>query len=256
MMKVILTVRPGEKSFVPIEAEIIAPKTFLSDYSSCTVWRGNRELLLSEVFDIACEGVAVSEDDVEIILRGDTSKIKRVGEYMDGGKITIEGDIGMHCGNFMSNGTIEIHGNADGWLGREMTGGHIICHGNAGHYCGSGYRGEKNGMSGGIIEVFKDAGDFCAECLSGGEVIVKGSCGDMAGVDMKDGILTIYGDCTRLCGNMKGGIATVFGTVHGMMPTFRKQDDVVVEGRTMSCFMGDVGNRGKGTLQISEYDFL
>lgn len=255
-MRVILTVRSEEKSFVPVEAETIVTKTFLSDYSSCTVWRGNRELLLSEVFDIECEGSAESADDVEIILRGDASKIKRIGENMDGGKITVEGDIGMHCGNFMSGGTIEIHGNADGWLGREMRAGHIICHGNAGHYCGSGYRGEKSGMLGGTIEVLGDAGDFCAECLSGGEVIVRGSCGDMAGVDMKDGILTIYGDCTRLCGNMKGGIATVFGTVHGMMPTFRKQDDVVVEGRTMFCFMGDVGNRGKGTLQISEYDFL
>jgi formylmethanofuran dehydrogenase subunit C len=51
-----------------------------------------------------------------------TFRLKRVGEYMDAGKITVLGDIGMHCGNFMSGGTIEIHGNADGWLGREMAG--------------------------------------------------------------------------------------------------------------------------------------
>ena len=95
------------------------------------------------------EGPAVSPDQVEVILTGDTGRIKRVGEYMNAGRITVEGDIGMHCGNFMSGGEIVIGGNADAWLGREMRGGRITCRGNAGHYCAAGYRGEKRGMRGG-----------------------------------------------------------------------------------------------------------
>ena len=192
-----------------------------------------------------------------MILRGDVSRFKRVGEYMDAGKITIEGDIGMHCGNFMSGGTIEIHGNADGWLGREMRGGRILCHGNAGHYAGSGYRGEKFGMKGGTLEVLGNAGDFAAEYLAGGEVIIHGNAGDLPGVEMVDGTLLIHGDCSRPCGNMTGGTCTVLGKVRGMLPTFRKTGTVLYEpGKVpLTVFGGDIANRGKGILRVREYGY-
>lgn len=251
-MRVILEMRRRSKPFLPIEAESIIPRNFLKG-TDLTVYEGNKERALSELFWIFVEGTAVSPDKVEVVLKGDTSRVKRVGEYMDTGRITIMGDIGMHCGNFMSGGLIEIGGNADAWLGREMLNGRILCRGNAGHYCGSGYRGEKHGMKGGQIEVMGSAGDFCAEYLSGGDVIVHGSCGDMAGVEMKDGNLTIGGDAMRPCGNMKGGTCRIFGTVHRMLPTFRKNGTQVLteRGITMDVYTGDVANRGKGTLMIA-----
>ena len=131
-MKVTLEVKPRQKPHLPIEAEVILPRAFFDGADSLTVFRGNQELPVEEIFAVTIEGEADSVDDVEIVILGDSSRIKRIGEYMDGGRIHISGDIGMHCGNFMSRGEIVIDGNADAWLGREMRGGRILCHGDAG----------------------------------------------------------------------------------------------------------------------------
>jgi formylmethanofuran dehydrogenase subunit C len=256
-MRVILSARPRKNPFIPVEAEGIVPARFLQPAEGITVAVGNRDRPLTDVFEVAIEGTATDAAGVEVVLRGDTSRVKRVGEYMEAGKIRVERDIGMHCGNFMSGGEIEILGNADGWLGREMRGGRILCHGNASHYCGSGYRGEKHGMRGGYLEVKGDAGDFTAEYLAGGEVIIHGNCGDMPGVEMKAGTLTIMGSCSRPCGNMTGGTCTILGTVAGMLPTFRRAGTAMREsgGISLTRFEGDVANRGKGTIFIRDWQY-
>ncbi|MDD3110766.1 MAG: formylmethanofuran dehydrogenase subunit C [Methanofollis liminatans] len=255
-MRIILTMRPRKNPFIPIEAEGIVPSILMTG-AEITVWEGNRERRLDEVFEVAVEGEAATVEEVEIVLRGDTSRLKRVGEYMDGGRITVEGDIGMHCGNFMKAGTIEVMGNADGWFARELCGGTVICRGDAGHYCASGYRGEKKGMTGGRVEVFGNAGDFAAEHLAGGEVVIHGNCGDMAGVEMHGGTLSIGGDCSRPCGNMTGGTCTVLGCAYGMIPTFQAKGETNgPDGKNISAFTGDIANRGKGSLLVRRYQYL
>ncbi|KLK87948.1 formylmethanofuran dehydrogenase [Methanoculleus sediminis] len=254
-MKVTLAMKPAAKWFIPIEAESIVPKNFLSG-TDLRVWRGNRELRLDEVFSVSVEGDADRAEDVEVVLSGDTFRLKRVGEYLDAGKITVLGGIGMHCGNFMSGGTIEIHGNADGWLGREMAGGTIVCRGDAADYCASGYRGGRKGMKGGTVEVFGRAGDFLAESLAGGTVIVHGDAGDMTGAEMRGGTLVVHGDCSRPAANMKDGSCYVYGTARGMIPTFKKIGTVQHDGRTLIRFSGDLANRGKGNLFVKGYEYL
>ncbi|MDD1707569.1 MAG: formylmethanofuran dehydrogenase subunit C [Methanoregulaceae archaeon] len=252
-MRVILRTKPRKKPYIPIEAEAIIPQNFLRK-NDVLIYEGNKERKLEEIFYITTEGPAVSPDQVEVVLSGDTGLIKRVGEYMNAGRIVIEGDIGMHCGNFMSAGEIIIRGNADAWLGREMRGGMIRCEGNAGHYCAAGYRGEKRGMRGGTVEVMGNAGDFTAEYLSGGEVHIHGDCGDMPGVEMRNGTLVIGGGCQRPCGNMTGGTCIIFGDARSILPTFRSNG---IEEREyggqrfqMMVYRGDVANRGKGTLLV------
>jgi len=256
-VRVILTVRQRKLPLLPIEAESITPASFLegTDHS---VWKGNKELPLTDLCEIEISGEAETAADVEIVLRGETGRIKRVGEYMAAGRITIEGDIGMHCGNFMSGGIIEIGGNADGWLGREMTGGTLICHGNAADYCASGYRGEKRGVRGGTVEVFGDVGAFCAEALDGGRVIVHGNAGDLAGVEMRSGEMVIHGDCWRPGANMTGGSVTVLGTAYDMIPTFREVGQTVHTGtgRVLTSFIGDIANRGKGNLFVADFKYM
>jgi formylmethanofuran dehydrogenase subunit C len=254
-MRVILRTKKRAKPRIPIEAENIIPQNFLRK-NDISVYEGNKERKLDELFYVTIEGPAVSPDQVEVVLTGETGTIKRVGEYMNAGRIMIEGDIGMHCGNFMSAGEIIVKGNADAWLGREMRGGKILCEGNAGHYCAAGYRGEKRGMRGGQVEVLGNAGDFTAEYLSGGEVHIHGNCGDMPGVEMRGGTLQIGGDCTRPCGNMTQGTCMIFGTANQLLPTFRNNGIEEVEYlgkrfRMMVC-RGDVANRGKGRLLVNK----
>jgi formylmethanofuran dehydrogenase subunit C len=253
-MRIELTMKPRKKPKIPVEAEEILPRNFLGE-KEIHVWEGNRERNLADLFTISVSGSASEVQDVEVVLRGDCTRLKRVGEYLDGGVIRIEGAIGMHCGNFMRGGSIDILGDAGEWLAREMRGGTIICRGNASHYCASGYRGEKSGMRGGSVEVFGDAGDFTAEYLTGGSVTIHGSCGDMPGVEMAGGILVIGKDCTRPCGNMKAGAATVHGVCHGLIPTFRKVKSTSINGVASTVFEGDVANRGKGTLTVREYSY-
>jgi formylmethanofuran dehydrogenase subunit C len=252
-MRVILQTKPRKKPTIPIEAEEIIPQNFLRK-NDVRVYEGNKERRLEDIFFITTEGPAVSPDQVEVVLSGETGMIKRVGEYMNAGRIVIEGDIGMHCGNFMSAGEIIIRGNADAWLGREMRGGVIRCEGNTGHYCAAGYRGEKRGMRGGTVEVMGNAGDFTAEYLSGGEVHVHGDCGDLPGVEMRGGTLLIGGSCHRPCGNMIGGTCTIFGNAYAMLPTFRSNgtEEREYNGQRfrMMAYRGDVANRGKGTLLV------
>lgn len=255
-MKVTLTMKPAERSFIPIEAESITPENFLSG-TDLSVWRGNREVKLDEIFSVSVEGTADQPEDVEVIIQGDdTFRLKRVGEYMDSGAIVILGDVGMHCGNFMSGGTIDIKGDAGSWLGREMEGGTILCRGNAANYCASGYRGGRKGMTGGTVEVFGRAGDFLAENISGGTVIVHGDAGDMVGAEMRDGTLIVHGDCTRPVANMKGGSCYIYGTAHGLIPTFKKIGPIRHERQKLIHFTGDVANRGRGNLFVKNYRYL
>jgi formylmethanofuran dehydrogenase subunit C len=256
-VRVVLQARPRKNPNLPVEAESIVPRNFAdeSGIRELSLWEGNKERKLLDLFTVSRDGTASKAEEVELVLRGDLSRFKRVGEYMEAGSIVIEGDIGMHCGNLMNGGTIEIHGSADGWLGREMRGGAILCRGNAFHYLASGYRGEKRGMRGGRVEVLGNSGDFAAEYLSGGSVTIRGDAGDFPGVEMAGGTLSIGGSCSRLCGNMTGGTAEVYGRVTRMIPTFRRTGTASRGSTRMTVFEGDIANRGKGTLFIREYTY-
>ena len=249
MMRVTLTVKPREKPFLPVEAECIVPENFIGS-RELFMYEGNKKRRLEDLFTIRKDGNVNSPENVTVILRGDTGRIKRVGEYMSSGTIMIEGDIGMHCGNFMRGGQIEIKGNADGWLGREMRGGTILCHGNVANYCAAGYRGEKRGMRGGSIEVMGNAGDYLAENLTGGEVHIHGNAGMFAGAEMRGGLLIIDGDAQMPGANMTKGTCIVRGKVHNMLPTFSYERE---EGE-MRVYQGDVAGRGKGELIISNFN--
>ena len=255
-MRIELDIIPRKNPFIPIEAETITPATFLKkETDDITVCVGNREKKLSEVFDVRISGTAESENDIEIILSGDCSSVKRVGEYMNAGRISVLGNIGMHCGNFMNGGIIEINGDSDSWLGREMRGGEIICRGNTGNYCGSGYRGEKTGIKGGKITVMKDAGDYLGECMAGGEIIVHGKAGNMPGCEMQKGTITIYKDAVLPCPNMKGGICYILGDASEILPTFKlKGSDYNKEhNRDFLIYEGDYANRNhKGLLFLKK----
>ena len=82
---------------LPIEAEAICPET-MSKTIDLSLFVGNEKKKITEVFDIRVDGEAAGPATTEIILVGDCSRVKRVGEYMTAGKIIIEGDIGIARG--------------------------------------------------------------------------------------------------------------------------------------------------------------
>lgn len=254
MAKVTLS-KSVESIKVPIEAENINPDNLAGksadDIKAITVFYGNTEARIGDFFDVTVEGSG-DVASTEIVIKGDLTRVKRIGEAMSAGSIIIEGDCDMHCGAFMRGGTITVKGNADAWAGREMTGGEIIIEGDAGNYVGSGYRGEMTGMRGGKITVMGNAGDYLGEHIGGGEIIVKGNTGILPGLVMTGGKIVVEGNATMPGGEMTKGEIIVKGGVIDMLPGFRLEGEEELEGTSFKRYTGDLAVRGigKGVLLV------
>jgi len=237
-----------------VEAETIVPARFLQGVDGITVAAGNRILPLTDVFLVEVEGTAADPSGVEVVLRGDNSRLKRIGEYMEAGKIRVEGNIGMHCGNFMKGAR------SRSWRCRRLAGP-----GDAGRedplprerlpLLRVRLPGEKHGMRGGTWRCGGTQGisrpsTWPGARWSSGGLRRYARRGDEGG-DPHD-----PRSCTRPCGNMTGGTCTVWG-VPGDAPTFRRTGTVVHEpgGVILTRFEGDVANRGKGTLLAREWQY-
>jgi formylmethanofuran dehydrogenase subunit C len=110
-------------STLPIEADSIAPDRFVglgqSEVAALPALCGRRWLTLGDLFTVEGEG---SED---IVVEGDLSHIKRIGQGMACGRMHIHGNVGLHLGRQMSGGEIVVQGDVDAWAGAQMSGGMI-----------------------------------------------------------------------------------------------------------------------------------
>lgn len=206
---------------IPVEAECIAPNALAgkttAQIADLPVQHGNAPARLGEFFRV--EGDA---DDEHIVLQGDCSRVKFVGTGMTSGRITIEGNIGMHVGAEMRGGLIDVKGNAADWAGAEMRAGTIRIRGDAGHLVGAGYRGSRYGMRGGVIMVDGNAGNEVGSGMRRGLIAVRGNVADFAGVSMIAGTLLLFGKCgIRTGAGMKRGTVAVFGDKPQLLPSFR-----------------------------------
>ncbi|HWA98491.1 MAG TPA: formylmethanofuran dehydrogenase subunit C, partial [Pirellulales bacterium] len=110
------------------------------------VQHGNRQVALAELFK-----VSGTPDGSRVVFRGELRSVHRIGEAMNDGHVTIDGDVGRHAGARMRGGAIEVRGGAGDWLGAEMRGGAIHVRGDAGDFVGAAYVGSAVGMRGGEI---------------------------------------------------------------------------------------------------------
>jgi formylmethanofuran dehydrogenase subunit C len=204
---------------IPLEADCLAPDRLahlsVAQIEKLPVQFGNRQCALADFF--RAQG---DPSDLELRLAGDCSTVKLIGTQMTGGRIVVEGDVGMHLGAEMVGGGIRVEGNADDWVGAEMKGGRIDVRGNAGHLVGGAYRGGKVGMTGGIILIGGRAGNEIACAMRRGFVVIGGDSGDFAGVGMIAGTVFIFGKPgIRPGAGMKRGTIGLFG-LEGEFPTF------------------------------------
>jgi formylmethanofuran dehydrogenase subunit C len=181
------------------------------------VQHGNAAVPLGEFFTV--EGDA---GDRDIVIEGDCSRVKWLGAGMATGRITIQGNAGMHLGAEMTGGEIEVQGNAGDWVGAEMRGGRIHVHGDAGHLTGAGYRGSRLGMRGGVILVDGKAGNEIGSGMRRGLIAIGGDTGDFAGVSLIAGSVFVFGQPgIRTGAGMKRGTIALFGGQPQLLPTFR-----------------------------------
>ncbi len=199
-----------EATTIPIEADSICPDHF-AGYSRAEImalpaYYGRRKVTLGDLFTV--EG----EHSDSIVVEGDRSAerswrslrhVKRIGQGMSRGWITIRGDVGMH-------------------LGAEMCGGLIRVRGNAGPMLGGAYPGEKRGMCGGVIILEGDAGPRAGERMRRGLIAVQGNAGEFAGARLIAGSIFVFGTLGARAGaGMKRGtIVALGGLADGLLPTF------------------------------------
>jgi formylmethanofuran dehydrogenase subunit C len=203
---------------VPLEAEAINPDRLAglgaAAAAALPVHHGNRLAALGDFFRLAgtCDG--------EVRLEGDLARVKLIGAGMTGGRIVIDGDVGVHLGTAMTGGEILVAGDAGDWVGAEMSGGRIIVKGDAGHLVGSAYRGSRVGMRGGEIIVHGRAGNEVGSAMRNGLIAIGGDCGDYAGVNMLAGTIIVLGRPGGRCGaGMKRGSIVAMRDVP-VLPTF------------------------------------
>ena len=215
MTKITLRSQPQ----APVEAEIITPDKILGvpagEIARMRITHGNQSVPLGDFFEVEGEGTET------IILNGDLSRIKNIGAGMTKGRVTVNGDAGMHLGAGMRGGQIDVFGSAGDWAGAEMSGGKIHIRGNAGHGLGGAYRGSRHGMNRGLILVDGDAGNEAGAAMRRGVIAVAGNAGDFAGAFMIAGSLVVFGGLgIRAGAGLLRGTIVAFRTPE-LLPTFR-----------------------------------
>ncbi|MEM3442405.1 MAG: formylmethanofuran dehydrogenase subunit C [Candidatus Bathyarchaeia archaeon] len=254
-----ITLQPKREFKLPIIAECINPDIFEGktpkEIGKLKVWEGNKQKTLSELFKVE----ETKSENPAIIIRGNVSKVRRIGAQMKSGEITIYGDVGMHLGEEMKGGKILVHGNADAWAGSMMKGGTIEIHGNASNYLGSPYRGSSEGMRGGKIVVYGNAGNEVGVHMRKGIIKVYGNAGQFTGFRMHDGTIYVQKNAEARAGAcMTGGKIVVGETLESVLPTFTidgiREKVKIEEGETaigpFYLFIGDLAENGDGKLYV------
>lgn len=213
-----ITLTLKEQPKVPLEAEAISPDVLAplspDAIRALPVHLGKRRVRLDDFFDVDGAG----GDEIEI--RGDAAKVKWIGRGMTRGRISVQGNAGMHLGASMKGGAIEVSGNASDWLGGEMSGGLIRVGGNVGGQVGAAYRGSRTGMTGGTILIEGTAGLEVGMRMRRGLIVVGGQARDFAGLEMKGGTIVLCGGAELRTGAwMSRGTIVSLAPLH-LLPTF------------------------------------
>ncbi|MBC8520965.1 MAG: formylmethanofuran dehydrogenase subunit C [Candidatus Syntrophoarchaeum sp.] len=242
---------------IPVEVDSLTPDKLVgkneAEIKAVKVWWGNKEENTGELFDVRVEGEAGSAEEVKIVMEGDLSRVKHIGDGMKAGEIEAIGDVDMHCGAMMTGGKITVKGNADCWAGREMKGGELIIEGDAGANLCAMYRGEMTGMTGGKVTVGGNAGECAGQYMAGGEILIKGNAELLAGLNMHGGKITIEGDAVMPGADMTSGEIAVKGKVQDMMPSFKFAEAATIEGEEYKKYIGDLAmteKKAKGVLYV------
>ncbi|MFX1380540.1 MAG: formylmethanofuran dehydrogenase subunit C [Promethearchaeota archaeon] len=224
-----------KKPIYPLEADTITPDKFAgksaADIKKLTVYHGNEEKTIGDFFDVS--GSAGEVNEIKIIIDGDLSNVKRIGEKMSSGEIVINGNVGMHVGNNMSGGKILVNGNADDWAGAMLKGGELEITGDAGHYVGAAYRGFWKGMENGIIKVKGKIGNEALSWANGSKpgkrfpTLICGAASSFLGVHSHGGTIIVEGDCDRCVGaDQVRGTIIVKGKISRILPSYKKLGQV------------------------------
>lgn len=160
----------------------------LAEIAALDIATTREKLALGDVFKL--KGAASEE----ILIEGGSDRFDCIGQQMQGGVITIDGDVGLNAGRLMSGGSLIINGNTGLYAGSGMAGGRLEILGDTGDFLGGPREGEVHGMSGGLLLVRGSAGARAGDRLRRGTIVIEGDAGDFVGSRMFAGTVAVLGD--------------------------------------------------------------
>ena len=254
---------------VPLEAESICPDVMVALDNSAVralpLYLGKRLCRVDDFFTVDGE----QSDEIEV--HGDLRKVRWIGRGMTRGRISIDGNAGMHLGAYMKGGAIAVSGAASDWVGAEMSGGTIEVAGNAGGQIGAAYRGSPRGMTDGTIVIGGSAGLEIGMRMKRGLIVIGGPVRDFVGLEMKGGtILLKSGAELRTGAWMRRGtiisltpipllpsflysssyVPTFMGVLAKHLASLRISLPVDQQAGVYQRFLGDTSVVGKGEILV------
>lgn len=213
---------------VPIEAESLIPE-HVAGKDEAHIGRlpllvGKMPETVADWFHVSvsqAEATAENAGHTALVLRGDLTRFKRLGEGMSRGRMVVDGPAGFHAGARMSGGSLIINGDAGDFSGAHMRGGLLVIRGNVGHYAAAAYRGETKGMRGGTLIVTGSTGQMLGARMRRGLICVLGDTGDVTGFNMKAGTIIVTGTSgARVGARMVRGTVLLLSGDPALLPTF------------------------------------
>jgi formylmethanofuran dehydrogenase subunit C len=236
------------------------------DIESLSLSAGRRALRVAELFDV--EGDAAEH----IIIRGNSSRLFRVGAGMTKGMLRVEGDVGMYAGAEMRGGTLAIEGDAGAFAGCAMHGGVLHVRGSVRDFAAAALPGARRGMDGGTMIVEGSAGDRAGDRMRRGMMLIGGDAGDYCGARMLAGTIVVRGVVGAGAGAamQRGTLLLARGTLLGTfsdcgvhaLPFLRLLRKYLVDagppferfacGETVRRFVGDRAYAGLGEILVQQ----
>ena len=183
-----------EKPLVAVDVSGIVPYRLAQlskkEIATIPIRVGNQSQPLQSVFSISG---STTEEMPTLEFAGDLKLVVGIGEGLDRGAISIDGNAGNNVGRLMSGGTIDAAGDVGDFAGAEMTGGKLLISGDAGNFTGANCPGAQYGMNGGTIVVGGNAGQSVGRRMRRGTIIVQGNVDDLLGWEMLAGTIIVFG---------------------------------------------------------------
>lgn len=195
-LRLTLKTEPGERiTLAGLTPSRLAGRTS-GDIENHPVGRGQHPVNIGDVFTISGD-----ISDGALVIEGGSPRFDDVAAGLDGGSVTVKGDVGHYAGHRMTGGRLEIEGSARHHLASTMIDGLVTVSGSVGDRLGAPKPGERDGMLGGAVIINGSAGDLCGERQRRGLVLIKGDVGQQAGGRMLGGTLWAlkgFGDCVGI----------------------------------------------------------
>ncbi len=165
-----------------------------ADIAAIELQNGKRKIRVDDIFRIK------GSDTQNIVIEGSFAKLDFIGKQLDGGSITVHGDVGAYLGQEMKAGKIKVHGNTGIYAACEMKDGYLEIKGNAGDFLAAALPGNKQGMKGGVVLVKGNVGERAGDHMRRGTLLIEGDAGDYCGSRMVAGTIAVMGQTGRFLG--------------------------------------------------------